>query len=89
MADLNKLSEGTVEDAKAELGNLSGDELMQLRTLEEDGKNRSTFLDALDDEEARRAEGNDGDDTADSSDTEAKDGDPEAALRARNKTMEP
>ena len=55
MADVNKLSEGTVADAKAALGDLSDAELRELHDAEE-GKDdpRSTLLDAIHVEQDKR-----------------------------------
>lgn len=61
MADVKKLSEGTVADATKELGNLSDADLQALHDAEH-GKDdpRSTLLNAIHVEQDRRkAEGND------------------------------
>ena len=61
MADVNKLSEGTVADAEKELPNLSDAELQELNQAEKDGKNRTTMLDAIKAEQDSRAGDSDGD----------------------------
>ena len=57
MADLNKMLEGNVDDVKAQLADLNDSELADLRNAEEDRKNRSTLLDAIDAELESREEG--------------------------------
>ena len=54
MADLNKMLEGNVEDVKSQLADLNESELADLRKAEEDGKKRSTLLDAIDAETESR-----------------------------------
>lgn len=45
-----ELADGTVADGKDALAGLSTQELNELRSLEEEGQNRSTFLSAIDEE---------------------------------------
>ena len=54
MADLNKMLEGNVDDVKPQLADLNDSELADLRKAEEDGKSRSTLLDAIDAETESR-----------------------------------
>lgn len=80
MADLNAIANGTVEDARGKLSDLSAAELKELRQIEEKGKNRSTLLDAIDEASEDAGETGEGE--------EEKDQD-QKDLEARDRTMDP
>lgn len=84
MADVRKISEGTVADAEKQLAELSDAELAELHKIEEGGDNpRTTLLDAIHREQDSRK-------TAAASPSKAAKGvSAEDALKARNATMEP
>lgn len=54
MADIKKLSEGTVKDAQKALPNLSDAELNELEQAEKDGDGRVTLLEAIESEREGR-----------------------------------